>query len=564
MGRSRLDFRLIQHCFWQHIANKKARKKTQQCTDKRVRVLTCRSPAFCFSFFRRGPMLSWVDLAAAITAADPAGLLADSDVSLVVASVQAHLQTWAFTWHGGCPGCGHVPPLIPAKQCKSLILDVDGIHRAKHTPRRCRRRECRDHGLYLWHNFQVHDRKVLRWKHAAKGLPSVILLTQRFGVTRRWYEQFSTRLVVQMSSFWGEAKVHWQPGFGLSFNRFKLKLEDAWFKIRLLVRHWQLKPHVCLCWSGNKEDIIRQFNQDYDSLMVKLRTAQVAGAGEPLLGVVIDGHVKAGARRRCGVPWVATSWCQPLRAWCLTTCPKTPASKQKICSWHARCLAAHDEAPGTFQSVARNVSLSQDSDDLLRLLVREDGRTESASKNLSDLTPEQNILLQGHLTAAHRAKGSSRAEPLLHDGTTLQEILDLSCKTHKEADAAMKSSRAGGVLVACRSDGLIVHVQEYRGAESLSQRYCFLAHIKDMHSSVRVTVHDDACHLRRFAANRSSAAINSLPIGVYQLALPNSNLSRQRVLMTLSGSVSRVLLVVRSSLESFGRIVGLPGHAVRD
>ena len=36
----------------------------------------------------------------AIRVADPAGLLADFDINAVTASVQTHLNTWAFTWSG--------------------------------------------------------------------------------------------------------------------------------------------------------------------------------------------------------------------------------------------------------------------------------------------------------------------------------------------------------------------------------------------------------------------------------------------------------------------------------
>ena len=125
-------------------------------------------------------MAEWVDIPGAIRVADPAGLLADCD-NAVAASVQTYLNTWAFTWSGPCPGCQHIPPLVPAKRRKSVILDVGGLHHATHTPRRCRRRDCPERGFYLWCSFQVHGRKVLRWRSAVKALPSVILLTQRFG-----------------------------------------------------------------------------------------------------------------------------------------------------------------------------------------------------------------------------------------------------------------------------------------------------------------------------------------------------------------------------------------------
>lgn len=75
--------------------------------------------------------------------------------------------------------------------------------------------------------------------------------------------------------------------------------------------------------------------------MLRLRQDQVrrSGGADSVRGLVIDGHVEAGARRRCGVPGSAAACCEPLKAWCLTSCPRTPAYKQKFCRWHQRCIA---------------------------------------------------------------------------------------------------------------------------------------------------------------------------------------------------------------------------------
>ena len=449
-------------------------------------------------------MATSAGLGAAIRSADPAGLLTDADVAAAVAAVETHINTWAMVWPGPCPGCGHVPPQVHSLARKAVVLDVDGLHVALRTPRRCRRHACPQKHRYLWRNFRISDRKELQWISVAKQLPSVIMMTQRFGVSKRWYEQFSRRLLVHMSSFWGEAKVHWQPGFSLSFHRFKLQLTDAWFKIRMVQRCWQMGRQP-LTLSARKEDAIRRLAEPYTDFMLKTRRRQVALSDTSLTGVVIDGHVKAGARRRCGVPSVAAVRCQPLKAWCLTTCPKTPAYKKPCCTWHQRCLAAYTAGDKAIQTVSRLTSLAQNPDQLLRVEVRrKDGSL--GAKRLSELTPAQNTQLQGYLTAAHVAKPAAAPEgPALSDETTLQEILDVQCQTHKQepSSSKAKNNRAGGLLAACRSDGLIVHVQEYQGAEALSQRYTFLANCKSVYTDIRVIVHDDACHLRRFAENRS-------------------------------------------------------------
>lgn len=459
-------------------------------------------------------MESWVDVAAAIRSADPAGLLTDRDVDAAVAAVQAQLNTWTFVWTGPCPGCGHVPPLVHPLSRKATVLDVDGLHQAKHTPRRCRRRDCPQAHQYLWHNFRIVGRKHLEWISSAKQLPSVIMMTQGFGVTRRWYEQFSKRLLVHMSSFWGEAKVHWRRGFSLSFHRLKLKLTDAWFKIRLVQRCWQMgrqPPRL----SARKDDAIRRLVEPYNEFMLQLRRRQVGSAEEPLTGLVIDGHVKAGARRRCGVASVAAVRCKPLSAWCLTVCPRTPGYKNQRCKWHQRCLAAYNAGDKTIHTVSRLTSLAQSSDDLLRIELECPHGTVEA-KALSELTAAQNTQLQGYLTAAHAAKTAAAPEgPVFSDEMTLQELLDIQCQTHKQGPTTGKGNRAGGLLVACRSDGLIVHLQEYQGPEALSQRYAFLAHCKSVYNDLRVVVHDDACHLRRYATNRPSSCLRfTMPVPI--------------------------------------------------
>jgi hypothetical protein len=61
-------------------------------------------------------------------------------------------------------------------------------------------------------------------------------------------------------------------------------------------------------------------------------------------------------------------------------------------------------------------------------------------------------------------------------------------------------------LIACTPDGFVADAFEFMGAESCGQRYFFLARLKEMYPDFKVTLHDDACHLRRFACARSSSS----------------------------------------------------------
>jgi hypothetical protein len=58
------------------------------------------------------------------------------------------------------------------------------------------------------------------------------------------------------------------------------------------------------------------------------------------------------------------------------------------------------------------------------------------------------------------------------------------------------------VVIRCTPDGFIVHLKEYVGAESLPQRYFFLSEILQKAPSVKLVIHDDACHLRKYADGR--------------------------------------------------------------
>lgn len=74
------------------------------------------------------------------------------------------------------------------------------------------------------------------------------------------------------------------------------------------------------------------------------------------------------------------------------------------------------------------------------------------------------------------------------------------CATHKESEAQMTAAaRTAGFLTAVSASGVIVDVDELIGAESMSQRYRFLAALARRLPSLKVIVHDDACHLRLFA-----------------------------------------------------------------
>jgi hypothetical protein len=73
----------------------------------------------------------------------------------------------------------------------------------------------------------------------------------------------------------------------------------------------------------------------------------------------------------------------------------------------------------------------------------------------------------------------------------------------KETRPRGKCKRSGGFLVACTPEGFVTDAFEFMGAESCSQRYLFVARLKELFPDLNVLMHDDACHLRRFADGRA-------------------------------------------------------------
>ena len=102
---------------------------------------------------------------------------------------------------------------------------------------------------------------------------------------------------------------------------------------------------------------------------------------------------------------------------------------------------------------------------------------------------------------AHAPRGQS----LFCAASSARSELDATrCSTHKESSVARsRCSRSAGWLVAATPGGMIVHLKEFRGAESLGQRYFFLGDVLQAAPEVEAVVHDDACHLRKYVDKRA-------------------------------------------------------------
>lgn len=110
-----------------------------------------------------------------------------------------------------------------------------------------------------------------------------------------------------------------------------------------------------------------------------------------------------------------------------------------------------------------------------------------------------------------RREPSSEPQVVATTGSTLMQLSEkadlesVACTTHKEGGAQATLAKSAGLLCACLSSGLIIHTQEVFGSESLSQRYMCVAAIKALLPEMQILIHDDACHLHKYAQRRMEA-----------------------------------------------------------
>lgn len=478
-----------------------------------------------------------VGVADIVRDADVAGILCESDVARIATALESASTAWTvISPFEACPVCRSSFRPVASKNRRAVVLDVDGLHKANHTPKRCRKEGCEIYLKNVWGNFIATKRGERMWMTPQQEVPNIIMLSQSFGVTKRWYRQFSRRMATQWASFWGEATVHWSSRWQkrISFNRLKLNLEDAWMKIRLLERRAERPTRdgsPLLCLSAKLEETLRENAPAYDELMRRRRKAQVHASGREVTGVVIDGHQKT-TRRCCGVPLVMRLSCPPLGKECLLPCSGTPVYKEKFCRAHLEsCVVCRCDKP--IAHISKKLPIGSCLDDLLTVYVEDtngkhlkvppsslpsgqlsDWLREQASQPQQD-APQPVESVEQMLSEEQPDAQLLGQDVIYDDDTTLEELLALSCKTHKhgkDAERPQKGTakrfrhrrcrRTGGVLMACSPDGFLIDVAEFYGAESLPQRYFFLARLRELYPGLKVVVHDDACHLRRFADNR--------------------------------------------------------------
>ena len=300
----------------------------------------------------------------------------------------------------------------------------------------------------------------------------------------------------------------------------KDKLLRAWVVWRLLVRwhQWSLEPsratvqpqHLNLLQSP--ESLAQSCLPWYTAFMFQDRLRQFYESGQELRLIVIDGNCKL-ARRICGRDAACLLHCEPLGAFAAVKCPRTPSFKKRWCLYHCRASPVPEGELEQTETIAahrrsrRKLSASDIEPYDVRLIQRGDEGDPRARGRWVPASWVTTRQLNEYWEKVREA-GEANTEKTAHASSSAsKDLTATSCLTHKETDSARQSgSRKGGWLVGVSHDGCIIHLQDFAGAESLSQRYFFLANIMQEVPTVESVVHDDACHLRKYADARATSS----------------------------------------------------------
>ena len=419
-----------------------------------------------------------------------------------------------------CPGCSS--QLFPFKQeaIKAKVLDCSGWTWQTHVPLRCRNLEgCAWQGKRVWHNYVAVSRAQHTWVWPADQEMKVFYLWNDWGVTTAWLRQMSRRLVHHFASFHGEAAVHaaeakFSGELAAVPPKAPLKLMRAWIVWRAVLRaeeHALSKqdpsaPGAPLSFNliQNTESMLDGMWAWYPDLMLSKRVELCRQLGEDLSKLVMDGNMKL-SRRVCGRPVAELNESKEFGLFTATPCSCTPGFKQRRCQKHNVSRPLEDRGPEQMEvivkhrrkRVLRGNSHGEPYQVQLKVKDQVDDRDAPTRwVSAGDVTPGQLY----DYWKQQEAVGYLAMKSPPHD------LASTSCTTHKEGTRGykrlVKQGRLCGWLVATTSNGVIVHAKEFVGAESVPQRYFFLGELAAQAHELEVLVHDDACHLRRFADKR--------------------------------------------------------------
>ena len=457
-----------------------------------------------------------------------------------------------------CEGCGTQRCPQPSLASAAVILDVTGWIQKSHVPLRCRKRKgCDWSGRLQWHNYVV-----AHGKHLFRGRPDelqCLMLSASFGFTIAYLRQLHARMLREHVSFAGEAWVATAVHAGCPGEtaapggHLRLYLSEGWHKWRLALRLQAMGAVACLrelnlsepaevCIAARWSDLLSHFNKSV------AEAAAASGARCDVL--IVDGNAK-NRRSVCAASFQHRVWDDNLNRGVRVACPCTPMLGSIFCrthqSWEVEdCVQQQDP---NLEIVAHrvdggNVEVVESSRQFLFQVRAADQDSDASEwKREDELAPSlvsQYFATLGkrRLTEATESKGKkarrdaawrNHIKQAMSDITPLWDALSprerqqtlalhaaaadldaVACSTHKEGEREkLLHGRTAGVLVACMSNGLVVGFRECYGVESLSQRYLFVSELRSRFPALDLIVHDDACHLHKYAEGRAADSVHA-------------------------------------------------------
>ena len=348
------------------------------------------------------------------------------------------------------------------------------------------------------------------------------LLNKGFGVSCDWLRRWRYRMYLQRASFQSEADVFRLMDAGVP-TEARTCLSTAFVQNILWRRASQATVEqrqalVPLLQTAPVETLVAHAWHWYAPMMFARRQTQMMATGDRQEVLAIDGNAKL-HRRTCGMPFADVVRCEPLCAYLVRGCARKPHGRDTLCREHARArdMPQDDAAQNHSSIVAHRLRRAlHKGDDVGHLEVKVGvcGSWQPAC-TVDESRLANYFATKAHERGTHRRKQRlalraqkysgkrRRVDAFMSSWSSAGPKADGECKTHKESEEhIVAAARTAGFLTAVSQSGIILDVVELIGAESLSQRYCFLADLVARWPQLKIVVHDDACHLRIMAEGR--------------------------------------------------------------
>ena len=345
------------------------------------------------------------------------------------------------------------------------------------------------------------------------------LVTKSFGVTLSWLRRWRYRLLLHRASYVGEANlIRMMHGPNILHN-LRLNLSSAWVRHIVWKRAQDADPvHreaiQARLLTDSVEELIASAWHWYEPMMASRRSQQLRLVGDRDDILAIDGNAKL-HRRTCGMPFAEVADQPTLGKRLLRGCSCRPHGKGTLCQKHAFALQPSSSAAGTHILKHKLRRALHGNDDVTHLEVMLKGFrarwqpacTIDAGTLASYFAQGADARIQARRrrrfklrSKGVRGKRGRKEQSFMASWSSLGPRASSECSTHKETEAHIAAAaRTAGFLTAVSASGIVFELGELIGAESLSQRYCFLAKVASRLPSLKIVVHDDACHLRLIA-----------------------------------------------------------------